>query len=270
MQAAINDFAVIPNGTATATPKQGLTKQDIKTLIEAGVIPSDCPEAQIRIFAQIAAEKGLSPFNRQLAIIGFYSKDKGCNIYTIITTNEGWRTLINRTGRYAGCEPTTFNNNLSWYEMQEKVSKEGIAALKTCTFSAYYLDGRGNKNRYTKTVSFVEFSTNKMKWLSMPLQMIEKVSKSFAYKEMLGDEGAGLSIAEEAGAMSDGNVGHIAITEQDDALTVEAQTIVASCNTKDEVRAAMKAFKIKHGLGSFEYCKPLHKIFNDRYKELTV
>jgi phage recombination protein Bet len=271
MSSSTQDYQIIPQ----AAPQRGqskrdaYTKEDLRVLQQAGVIPADCPQEQVQIFAQVCKETGLSPFRKQVCSVGFWSKDKNCNVYSIIVTNEGLRVLLNRTGCYAGCDETTYNNNLSMFDMASQIEKQGVQAIKTCTFTAYFLDARGNKNKFTKTVAFSEFNSGKMKWATMPLQMIEKVAKSFCYKEMLGDEMAGLMVDAEIDA-AQGIPQNTPMVIIQDALLQDAIKMSERCLTKEDVKTAVEDFKKKHKLNTLEYAPQIHQTFNKKYKSLSA
>ena len=50
---------------------QTITADQLKTLEQAGIIPSNTPPAQVAVFAQICKEKGLSPFSKEAHLVGY-------------------------------------------------------------------------------------------------------------------------------------------------------------------------------------------------------
>ena len=46
------------------TENFGITKDQLKTLEQAGIIPPNTPESQVEVFAHVCAERELSPFSK--------------------------------------------------------------------------------------------------------------------------------------------------------------------------------------------------------------
>ena len=89
-----------------------LSENDLKALELANIIPKGTPSAQVQIFATVCKEKGLSPFQRQIYLLPFNKKegDKWVTHYANITGIDGYRTIAERTGKYAGSDDPIFND----------------------------------------------------------------------------------------------------------------------------------------------------------------
>jgi phage recombination protein Bet len=173
-----------------------LTDEMVGTLIQAGVIPQNTPIAQIKVFAQFCKDKGLSPFAKEVYLLGFGG------VYSRIVGIDGFRKIAARTGQLAGCDDAKFDlkSDGTWFTASELIEKKQLP--KTATVTVYRNVG-GLRVPFTHTAVFSEFTTGKQKWVSMPFQMIAKCSEAFAIRKGFSDEVSGLSIDEEIGAIQD-------------------------------------------------------------------
>lgn len=170
-----------------------LTDDNIRTLIQAGVIPEGTPKAQIAVFGQICKERGLSAFSKEIHLVGYNGK------YSVIVGINGFRKIAAESGQHAGTDDVKF-------DMQPDGSFKTAAQLKaantmpqTATCTVYRIVA-GHRVPFTHTVVFKEFSSGKNKWVDMPFQMIAKVAEAFALRKGFSDRLTGLSIEEEAAA----------------------------------------------------------------------
>lgn len=170
-----------------------LTDENIRTLIQAGVIPEGTPKAQISVFGQICKERGLSAFSKEIHLIGYAGK------YSVIVGINGFRKIASESGTHAGTDDVKFNvqpNGDFKTAAQLKAAKE-LPQSATCTVWRIVA---GQRVPFTHTVVFSEFSTGKNKWADMPFQMIAKVAEAFALRKGFSDRLTGLSIEEESAA----------------------------------------------------------------------
>ena len=82
--------------------KQELSAEDIKTLTEVGVIPKDCPAELVKLYGKICHETQLNPFRKQIHFIR-----RGYS-YTVQIGIDGYRSIADRTGLYAGSDDYVF------------------------------------------------------------------------------------------------------------------------------------------------------------------
>lgn len=170
-----------------------LTDDNIRTLIQAGVIPEGTPKAQIAVFGQICKERGLSAFSKEIHLVGYNGK------YSVIVGINGFRKIASESATHAGTDDVKFNvqpNGDFKTAAQLKAAKE-LPQSATCTVWRIVA---GQRVPFTHTVVFSEFSTGKNKWADMPFQMIAKVAEAFALRKGFSDRLTGLSIEEEAAA----------------------------------------------------------------------
>lgn len=177
-----------------------LDEQKINTLIGAGIIPRGTPPAQITIFARIAAEKGLSPFSKQIYLVGY------ANNYSVITGIDGFRALAGRSRLHAGTDAAKYNVMADGsYSTAHELTMKNQKAPTTCLVTVYKIVG-GQKVPFQHEAVFSEFSTSKQKWLTMPYQMIAKVAEAFALRKAFPEEISGILSEEEIGAFANENV----------------------------------------------------------------
>lgn len=199
---------------STQISKVELSDNDVRTLIQAGVIPEGTPKAQIAVFGKICAERGLSAFSKEIHLVGYGGK------YSVIVGINGFRKIASESGQHAGTDDVKYNvqpdGNFKT-AAQLKTAKE-IPQTATCTV---YRIVAGQRVPFTHTVVFSEFSTGKNKWADMPFQMIGKVAEAFALRKGFSDRLTGLSIEEEAAAY-EGTTIQAAETRPELTVDVEA------------------------------------------------
>lgn len=209
-----------------------MTQDDVRTLIQAGILPSGVPMSQVQVFAAVCKERGLSPFSKEIYLVGYNSKD-GTVTYSTIVGIDGWRKMAKQDTTFAGVDDAKFDLKS---DGSFKTSADLIIEKKkptTATVTVYrMLDGQ--KNAYTHTAAFFEFNTGKQKWATMPFQMLAKVAESFAYRKAFGI--SGIHIPEEMGAIQDDQKPQ----EIPEDKLEEIQTVIDQCNSKDDFRALLK------------------------------
>ena len=200
-----------------------LSGDQIATLTQAGIIPPGTPPPQVAVFAETCRQHGLSPFKKEIYLVGYGGK------YSTIIGIDGLRVKAARTGQLAGCDAPRFNESADGCYMTASDLKGAMPT--TCTVTVYRIVS-GHRVPFTATVTFNEFCPIKPtgKWQAMPLQMIAKVAEAFALRKGFADEVAGLGIEEEQAAYTDTQVGPKGI----DTGTLQAK--LASCTTTEDLR----------------------------------
>ncbi len=172
-----------------------LTKESINTLVAAGIVPKDTPPSQIKMFAYVAAEKGISPFTKEIYLVGYGNK------YSVITAIDGFRKIAARTGQFAGTDDAKFDLKADGSFKTVAEYAKGEMPI-TCTITIYRIIS-GFRCPFTHTAKFSEFSSGQQKWSTMPFQMIQKVTEAFAIRKGFGDATSGISVEEEGVAIAD-------------------------------------------------------------------
>lgn len=240
------------------TEQGALSQKDIATLTKAGIVPAGTPFDQIMVFAQVCRERGLSPFTKEIYLVGY-----GGN-YSVIVGINGFRRLACDTGQFAGCDDAKYDlqSDGSYKTASELVAENKLPVSATVTV---YRAMGGQRVPFTHTAVFKEFSTGKQKWQSMPFQMIAKVAEAFALRKGFSDRLTGLSIPEELGAIEDEQAN---VQPEKPGQTME--------ELYKEIEGKLKHFESVEDLRSFYRTNPqwhtdktITRIFTERSKELT-
>lgn len=172
-----------------------LTQSNINTLVQAGIIPRGTPSEQVRVFARVCQERGISPFSKEIYLVGY-----GGKYYTIVGIN-GFRKIASETGQHAGTDDAKFNvDSKGNFKTASELKSEGKNPT-SATVTVYRVVS-GLRVPYTHTAVFSEFAGSG-KWKTMPFQMIAKVAEAFALRKGFSDRLTGLSIPEEKVAIED-------------------------------------------------------------------
>ena len=185
------------------TQSSELSDNDIQILATAGVIPANTPAAQVKLFAKTCAEHNLSPFKKEIYLVGYGGK------YATIVGIDGFRAKARRTGEHAGTDDAKFDLQADGNYLTAAQLKAAGKTPTTCTVTVYRVVA-GIRCPFTHTVVFSEFAGTG-KWQTMQFQMIAKVAEAFSLKKAFGDELSGLRIEEEMAAFEDKTVGAIIV-----------------------------------------------------------
>lgn len=179
-----------------------ITDEQVKILVQAGIIPPETPKAIIEVFGQTCSLHGLNPVKKEVFLLPYnakvveHGKEKWIVKYATIVGRDGLRTKAQRTGQLAGIDQPVFDDNKTI-----AMFKDGEKPV-SCTVTVYRLV-HGQKCAFTASVRFSEFSSGKQKWASMPFHMIAKVAECHALKMAFGEETAGLNVEEEMAAFQE-------------------------------------------------------------------
>ena len=174
-----------------------LSKDDINTLVNAGIIPKGTPESQVKLFAKVCYEKNLSPFSKQIHLIGRRAKvGNGYETrYTFQTAIDGFRAIAERTGAYAGSDDYKFDEGLNEYEM----IKDNRSKPTTATATIYKLVG-GVRCPFTATIRWEEYypgDAQGFMWKKMPFLMAGKCAEALALRKAFPESLGGIYSNEE-------------------------------------------------------------------------
>lgn len=227
-------------------PKNGeLTPAEINTLAQAGVIPKDTPAAVVKVFAVACQQHGLSPFKKEIYLVGYGGK------YSTIVGIDGLRAKADRTAQLAGKDDAKYD---AMPDGSFKTAAQLIFDKKrptTCTVTVYRAIG-GMRCPFTKTVLFAEYcpANNSGKWSTMPFNMIEKCAEAQALRMGFASETAGLNIEEEVPAIQDvtiqaakaviKNGDSIANVQTEEALHEDYISEVESCSSVADLQEIWK------------------------------
>lgn len=185
-----NNKKILVAETNTATGQ--LTRANINTLVGAGVIPKGTPVDQIKIFAATCQELGLSPFSKEIYLVGYAGK------YSVITGINGLRKIACKDGTHAGTTEAKFDLQPDGQFLTAAQLVKAKRKPHTATVTVKKIV-QGIVCDFTHTAVFSEFNTGKQKWASMPFQMIAKCAEAHALRKAFNI--SGVSIQEELGAI---------------------------------------------------------------------
>lgn len=177
-----------------------LSENDLKQLELANIIPKGTPPPQVQIFATICKEKSLSPFQKQIYLLPFKQKngDTWVTHYACIVGIDGYRTIAERTGKYAGSDDVKFNDDKTEFQCREAGLKNPI----TATVTIYKMSG-GQRIPFTTTASWDSYvpanEKKRFNWNRMPYLMLGKCAEALALRKAFPEALSGLHAEEEAG-----------------------------------------------------------------------
>ena len=181
-----------------------LSSEQLKQLELAGIIPKGTPEAQVQIFAQICKEKSLSPFQKQIYLLPFKKKAQDGTYethYACIIGIDGYRTIAERTGCYAGNDDYRFDNGMSEFEIRASGKKNPITATATV-----YKLVTGQRVGFSASVSWESYYPGGAKaynWDKMPFLMLGKTAEALALRKAFPGALSGLHSEEEKGGFEE-------------------------------------------------------------------
>jgi phage recombination protein Bet len=152
-----------------------LTNDDVKLLISSNIIPSGTPKDVIALFGKVCAEKQLSPFSKQIHLIPRAGK------YTFQTSIDGYRSIAERTGVYAGNDDYLFNGTKTEFELIDNK----ILKPTTATATVYKIVG-GLRCPFGATARWEEYYPGKslgFMWDKMPFLMLGKCAEALALRK---------------------------------------------------------------------------------------
>jgi phage recombination protein Bet len=169
----------------TTTTSARLSDAEIAELAAAGIIPADCPPAQVAIFAGLCTAVGLDPRLKEIELIPL-----GGGKYSPYFRKDGLRKIAARTGEFAGIDPIKFD---LLPDGNYKTAAQFVGGQKPVTATAtVYRIVKGNRCPFTVTVVMAEFNKGRGQWSAMPLQMLMKVAEAHALRMAFPEVGNGI------------------------------------------------------------------------------
>lgn len=139
---------------------------------------------EFQIFIEVAKRTGLNPFARQVHAVKRFNKKTGRDEMSIQTGIDGYRLIADRTGKYAGSDDPTFDNE-----------KEPNRATVTV-----YKMVEGQRCPFTATARWDEYypgDAQGFMWKKMPCVMLSKCAEALALRKAFPAELSGLYTNEE-------------------------------------------------------------------------
>jgi phage recombination protein Bet len=237
---------VASNGSRLTQQSQGFTSDQV-SLIKKTIMNESASNDDLQLFGTVCQRTGLDPFSRQIYAINRKGK------WTFQISIDGFRSIADRTGLYAGSDDPIFNGNLNRYQMSSSGHKEPI----TATVTVWKLVN-GHRCPFTATASWDEYAVSyngKLGelWTKMPFLMLSKCAESLALRKAFPVQLAGLYTKDEMAQAEDSDdfaqpeytpVVPKAYTHDLPLLTRTREAIQWSA---DRVKAYIKAtYKLEH------------------------
>jgi|WetSurMetagenome_2_1015567.scaffolds.fasta_scaffold35825_7 phage recombination protein Bet len=215
--------------------KYGIGETEIQELTRAGIIPADCPPAQVAIFARVCAERNLSPFSKQIHLVGRWNSKLNKNTYTHQVGIDGFRAIASRTGVFAGSDDCLYDEGLNLYQMIDKGRKQP----KTATMTVYKIV-HGTRCPFTASISWDDYYPGEKQgfmWREKPFIMASKTAESVALRKAFPEDLSGLYTDEEmhqADIVINPVKVEMVIKETSEAAKVAIETIQSSLSIESE------------------------------------
>jgi len=166
-------IAVVPETTAIAIsdPEIASMFSDARIALIRNQTARDAPDSVFAAMIDIAKRRRLDPLAKQIIVAKF--KDT----WQMIVTIDGYRSIAEQTGRYAGNDAPVF----TWPD-EPVLTSWGKSAPESATVTVYKLV-EGQRYPFSATVYWEEFDGKKNNWLSMPRTMLAKVAESHALRK---------------------------------------------------------------------------------------
>lgn len=213
-------------------------------------------DAELLYFAQVCHASGLDPARKE--IYGIYRKDTktGKQKLTIQTGIDGFRSVAERTGKYAGSKEYVFT-----YDDDKRITVGGKVVPNAATATVIKLIG-GHLVETTRTVKWEDFYPGdymgKM-WVKFPEIMLGKVAEAQALRAAFPNTGQ-LYLAEE---IDNERATVPSETKDDPQLLDEVVDTIKSATDKETITEAFNRL-------NSEQKKQVTHLVTERYVELAT
>lgn len=165
-------------------------------LIKDQIAP-DASDSELQLFMQVAQSKGLNPFNKEIYAVSRWDADAGRKKMTIQVGIDGYRSIAESTGEYAGSETYWCGPDGQWVDVWLK--REPPAAAKVIVYR------KGCDRGFSAVALFDEYKQTRKggalshMWERMSSTMIAKCAESLALRKAFPRNLGGLYTTEEMG-----------------------------------------------------------------------
>lgn len=173
-----------PNTIARIEETTGWKRGQIQTLKEQ--IAPKATDEELQLFAQVCATTRLSPFKRQIYAIHRWDKHQNKEVMSIQTGIDGYRSIAQRTGLYAGTDVVLYNEGLTAYQCLTAGVTQPVYAV--CTVKKLV---QGQICSFTADVLWEEFYPGDklgFMWKNKPFLMLGKTVEAQALRKAFPDE----------------------------------------------------------------------------------
>ena len=204
-----NIVASSSNGSSLAQESHFSPNQ--MSLIKKTIMDESASNDDLQLFGMICQRTGLDPFSRQIYALSRNVKmgDKWGKKWSFQISIDGFRSIADRTGLYAGSDDPIFDGSYNRYQMTENGRDRPV----TATVTVWKLVS-GQRCPFTATASWEEYAQvfeNKKTgeknlgdlWKKMPFLMLSKCAESLALRKAFPVQLAGLYTKDEMAQADD-------------------------------------------------------------------
>lgn len=135
------------------------------------------PQDEFDLFIEVCRSRNLDPLTRQVYLIPRYDSREGKKVWSIQTSIDGYRSIADRTGAYAGSDEATF------VETGKKIGEPAKVRPDTATVTVWKMV-QGVRCPFTATARWDEYFQEKSPlWGRMPHTMLAKCAESLALRK---------------------------------------------------------------------------------------
>ncbi len=193
-------------------------------------------------FVIVASRTGLDIFKKQIYLIPRWDSRLGKEIFTPQTGIDGYRSVAERTGAYAGNDDVVFQGSLelaaNTAKKGEKEKLEKYTAPEVATITVYKIV-QGVRCPFTATARWTEYypgDRQGMMWRQKPHVMLGKCAEALALRKAFPNNLGGLYTQEEM-AMQDAQIKPIAAAKTVANMLEKAKSILSK---KTDIKALEK------------------------------
>jgi len=209
-----------------AVTQPAFTQEQITLLKDVVARDQNLNDNELKLFVAVSSKTGLDPLTRQIYAVRRDGK------ITFQTSIDGFRSIADRTGAYAGNDDYRFDEGLNEYEMIKDERKRPT----TATATVYKVVG-GQRCPYSATARWEEYAisgNSGFMWTKMPFLMLGKCAEALALRKAFPAQMSGLYTGDEM--------------QQADVKiegTIEPPVYTSGQGQEDDVRQEKEALK-KH------------------------
>lgn len=149
------------------------------------------PQDEFDLFIEVCRSRNLDPLTRQVYLIPRYDSREGKKVWSIQTSIDGYRSIADRTGAYAGSDEATF------VETGKKIGEPAKVRPDTATVTVWKMV-QGVRCPFTATARWDEYFQEKSPlWGRMPHTMLAKCAESLALRKAFPVQLGGMYTTEE-------------------------------------------------------------------------